>query len=447
MTLQRRLSVYLVGVHGMLFALTFMLLRQSVLAFIAIEVLILASLALGFRLMHQVLQPLEYTARFRDLIQNEDYCARLIDSGLPELNELVGLFNGMLGTLYRERLALGEQRGFLDSLLQATPSAVIVFDFENKISLMNASAVKLLGLAAPQGLPLSHWPDLPLAAQLDSLPSGESRLLTDADGRRYRGQRGQFYDRGFARHFLLVEELTDELESSERSAYEKLIRVLAHEVNNTVAATGSVLDSLLYYRAQLAERDGEDFSTAIVAVKRRNTSLGEFIERFTRVIKMPEPELRPTSIGAMMDDILWLNREACHSRGIQIGWSRRDDVPPRRLDSQLMEQALLNIVKNAVEAVEATQAETGQPGYIWLSLADEDGQITLSITDSGNRLGEVPARQLFTPFVTTKKGGQGIGLMFVREVLQRHGLGYRLAPGGSGETRFDIWFPTEAPDS
>jgi two-component system nitrogen regulation sensor histidine kinase NtrY len=70
--------------------------------------------------------------------------------------------------------------------------------------------------------------------------------------------------------------------------------VLAHEVNNTVAATGSVLDSLLYYRSQLAERDAGDFVTAIVAVKRRNISLGEFIDRFTRVVKMPAPELRPT---------------------------------------------------------------------------------------------------------------------------------------------------------
>jgi nitrogen fixation/metabolism regulation signal transduction histidine kinase len=131
-----------------------------------------------------------------------------------------------------------------------------------------------------------------LLTQLDALPLGDSQLLADADGRRYRGQRGQFYDRGFARHFLLVEELTEELASSERATYEKLIRVLAHEVNNTVAATGSVLDSLLYYRSQLAERDSEDFSTAILAVQRRNASLGEFIERFTRVVKMPAPELR-----------------------------------------------------------------------------------------------------------------------------------------------------------
>ena len=235
--------------------------------------------------------------------------------------------------------------------------------------------------------------------------------------------------------------MTDVLESSERATYDKLIRVLAHEVNNTVAATGSVMDSLLFYKTQLAERDSEDFSTAVVAVKRRNVSLGEFIERFTRVVKMPAPDLRPASVAAMMDDILWLNREQCKRSGITIGWTRRTDMQAVRLDSHLMEQALLNIVKNAVEAVEATQAETGQPGYIQLALDQDAERARLSITDSGNRLGEVPPRQLFTPFVSTKKGGQGIGLMFVREVLNRHGLSYKLAPNGANETVFEIWFP------
>jgi nitrogen fixation/metabolism regulation signal transduction histidine kinase len=250
-----------------------------------------------------------------------------------------------------------------------------------------------------------------------------------------------FTDRGFSRHFLLIDEMTAELEHSELATYEKLIRVLAHEVNNTVAATGSVLDSLLYYNSQLREQDKIDFTTAIVAVKRRNTSLGDFIERFTRVIRMPEPELRPGSIGAIMDDILWLNREQCKSRGIDIGWERREEVSPLAFDSQLMEQALINIVKNAIEAVDPAHMETGaRGGSVRFSLVPDAGGARLTIADSGDRLGQVPAHLLFTPFFTTKKGGQGIGLMFVREVLNRHGLAYRLA-SGEGSTRFDIWFP------
>ncbi|SHN44133.1 Histidine kinase-, DNA gyrase B-, and HSP90-like ATPase [Duganella sacchari] len=440
MTLRWRLYGYLMAAHLLFLAITVLLFRTQPLLMLGLEAAVLLSLVLGIRLIRRALEPLGYTRHFHDLLQDQHYAARLQHSDDKELNELVQLFNTMLGALYQERLQIGEQQGFLDRLLEATPSAVIVFDFDGCISLLNASALALPGLAQAHGQPLSAFAgDHSLLAQLDALPLGDSQLLTGADGRRYRGQRGQFYDRGFARHFLLVEELTEELESSEKATYEKLIRVLAHEVNNTVAATGSVLDSLLYYRRQLAERDSEDFSTAIHAVQRRNASLGEFIERFTRVVKMPAPELRPNAVRDVMDDILYLYREQCRSRGISIAWQRCDEVPAIAMDRQLMEQALLNIVKNAMEAVEMG---AGADRHIRLVLAQETGAVRLSVIDSGNLLGEVPAHQLFTPFFTTKKGGQGIGLLFVREVLNRHGFRYRLAATAEGATSFDIWLLT-----
>ncbi|WP_198117270.1 sensor histidine kinase [Massilia rhizosphaerae] len=450
-----RLGTYVLALHLPLFGCAALLLPARPLWFVGAEALLLASLALGWRLVRQALEPLGYTRRFHDLLQDQQYANRLAAPASRELEHLVGTFNAMLGALHRERLAIGEQQGFLDRLLEATPVAVLVFDFDGAVSLVNASATQLLGLERPQGRPLSAWTGADagfaanldgrararsrhLIAGLDALPLGESRLLTDLDGRRYRAQRGQFHDRGFARHFLMVEELTAELEDSERSTYERLIRVLAHEVNNTVAATGSVLDSLLFYRGQLAEPDAGDFATAIVAVRRRNASLGEFIERFTKVVRMPPPEPRPTDVKAVVDDILWLNREACNGRGIALGWHRCDAVAPLALDAQLIEQALLNIVKNAIEAID----EAGAPGgYVRLELADEGRRVRLSVVDSGGLLAAGPARPLFTPFFTTRKGGQGIGLMFVREVLQRHGCTYSLAPGAPGETRFDIWFP------
>lgn len=457
MNLRHRLYAYLVATHLLFLVLTVLLLRASPWLMIGLEAALLLSFMLGVRLTRRALEPLGYTRHFHDLLQDQQYASRLQHSAGRELNELVDLFNTMLGRLYQERLQIGEQQGFLDRLLEATPSAVIVFDFDGRISLLNASAQALLGLDDAKGKPLRAWlaggeagvdtdGDAPaparsrspgLLAQLDLLPLGESRLLTDADGRRYRGQRGHFYDRGFARHFLLIEELTEELESSEKDTYDKLVRVLAHEVNNTVAATGSVLDSLLYYRGQLNERDGEDFSTAIVAVKRRNASLGEFIERFTRVVKMPAPEPRPNALRDIMDDILYLYREPCRSRGIRIAWARCDEVPAVALDRHLIEQALLNVVKNAMEAVE--EAAVGEK-FIEFALVEGADGVRLSVADSGNLLGKVPARQLFTPFFTTKKGGQGIGLLFVREVMNRHGFAYRLAATGDGTTRFDIWF-------
>jgi nitrogen fixation/metabolism regulation signal transduction histidine kinase len=465
--LQTRLGAYLGILHLLLAGCAVLLLLDRPLLFVGAELLLAASLALGWWLVRRALEPLGYTRRFHDLLQDQQYAARLAAPGLTELDDLVAMFNGMLSALHRERLAIGEQQGFLARLLEATPSAVLVFDFDHAISLVNASAATLLGLEAPLGKPLAAWDEeaaafdaaldqrgiarsRDLVRQLDALALGDSRLLVDLDGRRYRAQRSRFYDRGFARHFLIVEELTAELEDSERATYARLIRVLAHEVNNTVAATGSVLDSLLNYRSQLAERDAGDFVTAIVAVKRRNTSLGEFIDRFTRVVKMPAPELRPTRLQDVVDDILWLNREQCNARGIRLGWTRDDAVPPMQLDVQLIEQALLNIVKNAIEAIDEANARDGSHGgakgganggAIRVELEDLGERVRLSVIDSGGLLEAAPARRLFTPFFSTKKGGQGIGLMFVREVLQRHECTFSLSAGAHGETRFDIWFP------
>jgi PAS domain-containing protein len=282
--LRQRLTAYVIGLHLVFFVLALTLYRTRPLVVVGVELFLLASLAAGIALIGRALQPLDYARRFHDLLADHNYAARLQQAPNDELAGVVNLFNGMLDALYQERLKLGEQRGFLDRLLEATPSAVIAFDFDDRISLVNASAQALLGVAAPQGKALGDWAagvgsfsagidgagrarSLDLLAQLEALPLGDSRLLSDADGRRYRCQRGQFFDRGFPRHFLLVEELTEELESSEKATYEKLVRVLAHEVNNTVAATGSVLDSLLYYQPQLSAGDGEDFGTAIEAVQ------------------------------------------------------------------------------------------------------------------------------------------------------------------------------------
>ena len=455
MSLRHRLGGYLVLLHLLLFAAAALLLKDRPLLFVGLETLLLLSLALGFALLRQALEPLGYTRRFHDLLQDQNYANQLAAPASRELDELVTLFNTMLAALHRERLAAGEQQGFLDRLLEATPSAVLVFDFDGAVSLVNASAVSLLGLRDAQGKPLKAWVDgaadfapsldaraqarsRDLVAQLDALPAGDTGLLTDTEGRRYRAQRGHFFDRGFARHFLMIEELTAELEDSERATYAKLVRVLAHEVNNTVAATRSVLDSLLFYRSQLGESDAADFTTAIEAVKRRNVSLGEFIDRFTRVVKMPAPELRPASLKAMVDDILWLNREQCARSGIRLGWRRCDETPALPLDAGLMEGALLNIVKNAIEAV-VEKGATG--GYVELSLERHGAEAVLAVIDSADLLGAVAPRQLFTPFFSTKQGGQGIGLMFVREVLTRHRLTYSLASTGQGETRFEIRFP------
>src|SRR5690606_25406883 len=129
---------------------------------------------------------------------------------------------------------LGEQRGFLDRFLAVTPIGIVIFDFEGRVSLANARARELFDASEEGeliGRPLAEA-ESTLAAALSTLGVDEVRMITDANGRRLRCQRGEFIDRGFGRSYLLVEELTVELNRSERETYEKLIRMIAHEVTN-----------------------------------------------------------------------------------------------------------------------------------------------------------------------------------------------------------------------
>lgn len=444
MSSQRRLQLYLFLLHALFFALALVLMHERPFVVVGIEVGLIVSFFIGHQVLKNALLPLGFARQFQDLLHDENYAARIKTNANAEAKELASLFNRMLDALYQERLRLGEQRGFLDQLLEATPGAVIVFDFDGKVSLCNAFSSQLFGSEIQLGKALAT-PTTGSASRfiedLQSIAVGHSEVLSNEEGRRFRCQRSEFVDRGFRREFLLIDEITEELASSEKATYEKLVRVLAHEVNNTVAATGSVLESLLFYREQLRDEDSQDFSTAIIAVQKRNTNLAKFIERFTQVVKMPDLQLESCDLSEIVDTVLVLYRQRCHDNGITLEWGCRDALPSQMIDRHLFEQAVMNIVKNGIEAVEAAQrnAEAG-PHFVRIDLraATDSAPGYLSICDSGKGLKNIASSQLFTPFFTTKKGGQGIGLMFVREVLNRHGYTHRLMLNSEGQTQFQL---------
>jgi two-component system nitrogen regulation sensor histidine kinase NtrY len=456
MKLRHQLMFYLGVIHVLLLCWTFFYYLDQPGILLLAEMLILLSLSLGMVLTKRALKPYVFTQQFQDLLQDENYAARLKSTSNHELNDLVLHFNRMLELLYTERIRLGEQRGLLDKLLDAIPSAVFVFDFDGRLSLINASANNLLEHRIRLGSVLeltsvdheslthdnaSHLQKI--VYELNSLTVGESKVIAGKDGLRYRCQRNQFVDRGFRRDFLLVDEITAALQASEKATYDKVVRVLAHEVNNTVAATGSVMESLLFYRPQLRQDDQQDFGTAVEAVRVRNQHLAEFIDRFTQVVKMPDPILRSCNMVDVLDRVLVLYKQQCEDVGIQLTVTRTPNVPAVILDRHLFEQALLNVLKNAIEAASPRwESIANTPdAYVHVDLGYDLSShvLNLTIVDSGKKLIDVPPDQLFTPFFTTKKGGQGIGLMFVREVCQRHGFAHSLTSRENGDTEFSIW--------
>ena len=179
-----------------------------------------------------------------------------------DVDRLIQVYNRMVDALRGERVQLQEQQHFLARVLRESPGGIVVLDFDGRVSLANPAAERLLQAPGETltGAELAAL-DRVLARDLVALAPGERRVLAVWGGRRVRALHGTFLDRGFRRSFYLLEELTEELRHSEKAAYEKLIRMLSHEVNNTVGASNSLLNSCLTYGVQLHPHDRDGLRT------------------------------------------------------------------------------------------------------------------------------------------------------------------------------------------
>jgi nitrogen fixation/metabolism regulation signal transduction histidine kinase len=293
-TQRTRFSVYLVIVHLLLGAAGVALLFRYPLWLLAVEAAFAISVGVGVVLTKRMFGTIAQATAGSQLIRDGEFTSRLLPVGQPEIDELIAVYNRMVDHLRDQRTQLQEQQHFLADVLRVSPAGILVLDFDRRLVSMNPAGERLLGRPAADiiGHGLDGIADS-LAQALATLPAGETRVVTTASSRRIRCHHGTFLDRGFRRSFMLVEELTEELRQAERSAYEKLIRVMAHEVNNSVTASNSLLTSSLTYGAELSADSRHDFDHAIGVVIQRTTQLNQFMRSFADVFRLAAPVTRP----------------------------------------------------------------------------------------------------------------------------------------------------------
>jgi signal transduction histidine kinase len=438
-TLRARFVAYLAVMHLAFGALAVYFLWPSHRGWLlAVEAVFAVSLATGLSMVSRLIRAFSFGGDSAQLLQDSDYTTRFLPVEQPEVDRLIDVYNRMVDSLRAERQRVQEQHFFLGRILEASPSGILVLDHDGRLELVNPAAVGLLQQPADQlrGRSLRQGGG-PLLERLATLGPGEGRILPLHGGRRVRVQHGTFLDRGFPRSFYLLEELTEELRRTEKAAYDKLIRMMSHEVNNSVGASGSLLQSSLVYGGQLAPTDRADFERALRIAIDRMEQLNVFMRGFADVVRLPPPARQLTDLPEMLARIETLTAAVRSSRGIGWRWARDGDVPPLLLDRVQMEQALVNVVKNAIEAA-------GDDGCLTLHLGVDDGTVTLVVEDTGPGIPEEVRPHLFTPFFTSKPDGQGIGLTMVQEILSNHGLEFSLDGPPGGPTRFTIVFPIQA---
>ncbi|HKR63162.1 MAG TPA: HAMP domain-containing protein, partial [Thermoanaerobaculia bacterium] len=209
MTLRGKILIYVIALHAVLAGAAFAFLLEQTDSLFAVEALFLLSVLISIRLVRVLFVPLDLVQTGAQLIAERDFTSRLVPVGQAEMDVLIDVYNRMIDRLREERLAAEERHQLLQKIVQASPAGIVICDFDGRIELMNPAAERVMTTE--------------LRAQFDSIPPGESRLLTHLGARRMKVSRAEFRDRGFAKTFFVIEEMTEELRVSEKSAYEKLI--------------------------------------------------------------------------------------------------------------------------------------------------------------------------------------------------------------------------------
>jgi len=436
-TLRLKFLIYLVTLHVVFAACAVWFLRDRRIWLIAVEVFFVASLAVGVWLLRAYFGPLKLIGSGAEYLHDGEFTTRFRETGQQDMDRLVDIYNRMVDKLREERIRNEEQEQLLRMVMAESPGGVITLDVDDRVDSVNPAAEALLNMdaAAMIGRTLDDL-GTPFARQLAEIARDESRLLFLRGRRRVRCQAATFMDRGFPRRFLLLDELTDELHKTEKRAYEKLIRMMSHEVNNTSGAVQSLLQSCLGYRRQLDDGDREDFAQALEVAIKRTAHLDEFMRGFANVVRLPQPRLQPSDPWEIASQVGLLFRDECKAGKITWCEEIEPDLPRVDCDPVQLEQVLLNLVKNAVEAIQAT----GEPGEIVVRGVRQGRRSLLSIADSGSGLSAEVQTQLFTPFYTTRENGQGIGLTMVQEILLAHGFDFTLENRSSTGAIFTIIF-------
>ena len=388
-----------------------------------VELILLLSAYLGYRLYQVLVAPLDLLSRGVGALADQDFSVKMTPTGSPEMDRLGTVYNRMIDQLRNERVTGRQREEFLDQLVSAAEVGILILDFDGGVQSENPWVTRHRELPEFAAKVLA-----PASAQAP----GEKRVYTTADNRRIHAEYATFIDRGFERGFVVLQDVTADLLQAEKEAYGKVIRMMAHEVNNSNAAIVSLLRSLLEIADEKDPQLPQLTHEYLPPVIQRAENLTAFMRNFARVVRLPEPQLSRLDLNELVRGAGEVMAGLLHSAEIDLTYALADRPVMVKADAGQLEQVVINALTNAHESI-------GQGGRIELSTQARPAGF--AIADDGPGIEEEVADRLFTPFFSTKGSGQGVGLTLARDILEGHGASYRLATEADGWTRLRVTWP------
>jgi nitrogen fixation/metabolism regulation signal transduction histidine kinase len=365
---------------------------------------------LGFAaaIKERVASPLRTLANLLEAMRKGDYSIRGRGAkGEDALGDVMVQVNEMGATLRLQRLEQLEATTLLRKVIDEIDVAIFTFDADRKLRLVNPAGQKLLALPAERLLARSA-DELGLGICLEGEHTRTIQHTFPSGNGRWGIIRSSFREGGRPHQLIVISDLTRPLREEELQAWQRLVRVLGHELNNSLTPIKSIAESLvsLLSRKPLAEDWEEDMTRGLTIIATRSEGLSRFIGAYARLAKLPRPKFAPIDVDP------WIRRVASLETRIHPELSPGPPIVIQG-DADQLEQLLINIVRNAADA----SLETN--GKVSIGWAKSANQLEIYVRDEGPGLPN--SANLFVPFFTTKPGGSGIGLVLSRQIAEAHG--------------------------
>lgn len=361
-------------------------------------------LANGLR--DRVVRPLQTLANLLEAVREGDFSLR---ARLPERTDALGQVmhevNAIAEILREQRLGAVEAAALLHRVMEEVDVAVFAFDDQDRLRLVNRAGERLL--AEPGERLLGRGAEaLGLAELLEGEVVRTASLTFPGRPGRWEIRRTSFREQGLPHDLLVITDLSQALREEERQAWKRLIRVLGHELNNSLAPIHSMASTLAYLIERQPEDWKEDTLGGLRIISERAQALIRFMSAYSRLAKLPPPRLQPLELAPL------IRRAAALETRLPVYVERGPEVS-LRADADQIEQLLINLIRNAVDAALLTH---GSVGVGWRTV---DGFVEVRVEDEGPGISN--PENLFVPFYTTKPEGSGIGLVLSRQIAEAHG--------------------------
>jgi two-component system, NtrC family, nitrogen regulation sensor histidine kinase NtrY len=372
--------------------------------------------------------------RFLESVKYSDFISGFANDNKlgKSFRELNTAFNEVLEAFRKARSEKEESWQYLNTVVQQVRTGILSFDTDGDVQLMNANAKRFVGLANMKNLKELLAINPALYEALKGAEAGNSTLYKSGNEFQLTIQATELRIRGNTVKLLTLQNIQTELQKQELEAWQNLTRVLRHEIMNSITPISSLTSTLREILDQdmtnkethyeLKSESAEDLRDGLGTIENRSKGLIQFIDAYREYTSLPQPKLKSVKLKDLLETVANLMRPEIKKTTIQFITSCESEYLTLQVDEEMIGQVLINLVKNAMEAINLN--ENARPlnkvGKIELIGKNVGNAIVIEVTDNGPGIIPEAINRIFVPFFTTKKTGSGIGLALSRQIMQMH---------------------------